>query len=204
MVSALAPSSYEGTSAVHIGKKQNLADKDSLKFKSTEAKIEGISKSEEWMQDGPYFVEVNKNPIPQASVKKAPLLLSSVQIKLPKVDQLQYCQPPETEICRNLMPPGQRKEQMELGEGSRPPDKQQRRGENVMQREGGASRRGRVRVKLLQLNSDCQAEHILPPSYSAYKPLVTMNFNWILAIIVMLILLLSVPGIRGYELDYYD
>jgi hypothetical protein len=39
--------------------------------------------------------------------------------------------------------------------------------------------------------------------YSTYKPLVILNFKWIFAIIVMLILLLSVPGIRGYELDYY-
>jgi hypothetical protein len=69
---------------------------------------------------------------------------------------------------------------------------------------GGAKRRGRGRVKLLQLKSDSRAEHILPPFYSACKPLVTMNFKWILAIIVMIMLLLSVPGIQGYDLDYYD
>ena len=117
MVAALAPSSFEGTSAVNIGKEPNLTDKDSLKFKSTEVKLEGISKSEKCVQDGPYFIEVNKKNISQASVKKPPWVLSSVQVKLPKVDQLPSGQPPETEICRTAMPPGQRKERMELGEG---------------------------------------------------------------------------------------
>ena len=60
MVAALAPSSFEGTSAVNIGKEPNLTNKDSLKFKSTEVKLEGISKSEKCVQDGPYFIEVNK------------------------------------------------------------------------------------------------------------------------------------------------
>ena len=89
----------------------------------------------------------------------------SVQSNLLKDNQLPDCQPPTAEISMNLMPPEQRKGQMELGEGSSPQDKKQRSGENVMQQEGeettglgGAKRRGRGRVKLLQLSSDCQSE----------------------------------------------
>ena len=99
---------------------------------------------------------------------------------------------------------------MELGEGSSPQDQKQRSGENVMQQEGkitglgGAKRRGRGRVKLLQLSSDCQAEHIPQPVYTSHSSCVTMKLNWIIASIVVLMLLLSVPGIRGYELEYFD